>query len=233
MLSEKATSERIKKRGLHHPLTRDSILLRVSAIQRAQCVDEVSTNMEHNARLRDSWGSHTPHADLQSLKQSLHICPLWRSHVDHRRRAKTCVPLSKTAASQTVTNTLRERHVTTAPDTSRRHHPCLCSAKAQPQNVAAHTAVTRIGTFSTGAKERPRAPKIMLTRTLPYSEYCIKTSTSLPRINTFGPIQRAGGDTGWSQKRSWKKVSKPRGTHTEQRTKQEGARGIRGCFDRI
>lgn len=201
MLSEKATSERIKKRGLHHPLTRDSILLRVSAIQRAQCMDEVSTNMEHNARLRDSWGPHTSQdllpTDLQSLKQSLHVCPLWHSHdQDHPRRAKTCVPLLKKAASQTVTNTLRERHVTTAPDTMRRHHPCLCSKKAQPQNVATHTAITRVGTFSTSAKERLRAPEIMLTRSLLNPEYCIKTSTSLPRINTFGPIQRAGGDSG-------------------------------------
>uniref|UniRef100_A0A8C6SA46 F-box and WD repeat domain containing 10 n=1 Tax=Neogobius melanostomus TaxID=47308 RepID=A0A8C6SA46_9GOBI len=56
-LSEKATTERIKKRGPHHPPTRDSTLLKINAIQRATCMDEVALNMQRNARLRDDWGS--------------------------------------------------------------------------------------------------------------------------------------------------------------------------------
>lgn len=196
MLSEKAASERIKKRGLHHPLTRDSILLRVSAIQRAQCMDEISINMELNARLRDSWGPHTPqdplHSDLQSLKQSLQICPLGHSRDDRPRRAKTCIPILKPAASQNMTNASRERDVTTAPVTMRRHHSCLCSKKAQLQNLTTHRAITRVGTFSTSAREGLLAPEITLMKSLPNPEYCIKTRT-LPKINTFGPIQRAGG----------------------------------------
>ncbi|XP_073345288.1 F-box and WD repeat domain containing protein 10B [Pagrus major] len=91
VLSEKATCERIKKRGLHHPLTRDSIVLRVNAIQRAQCTDEVSINMERNARLRDSWGPRTSQD------------PLWHTHDGQHRRAKTCVPILKRAVSQNVT----------------------------------------------------------------------------------------------------------------------------------
>ncbi|XP_026207544.1 CMT1A duplicated region transcript 1 protein [Anabas testudineus] len=165
MLSEKATSERIKKRGLHHPLTRDSILLRVNAIQRARCTDEVSINMEWNARLRDSWGPHTLqeplHADLQPLKHKLHICPLWHSHDDHPRRAKSCVPTVKTV-SQNITNTLGKRPVTTAPDTMRRCRLCSCSKTAQPQNVSTYTVT-----------------------------HCVKTGTNLPTINTFRPVQRA------------------------------------------
>lgn len=55
-LSERAAGERIKKRGLHHPLTRDSLLLRVGALQRARSGDEAGVNMQRNAALRDSWG---------------------------------------------------------------------------------------------------------------------------------------------------------------------------------
>lgn len=109
MLSEKATSERMKKRGLHHPLTRDSILLRVNAIQKARCVDEVSINMECNARLRDSWGPQTSQD------------PLWHTHDVKHRRAKTCVPALKRAAA----NAIKGRDVSTAPDATRRRHSCL------------------------------------------------------------------------------------------------------------
>ncbi|XP_018521799.2 LOW QUALITY PROTEIN: F-box and WD repeat domain containing protein 10B [Lates calcarifer] len=142
VLSEKATSERMKKRGLHHPLTRDSILLRVNAIQKAQCMDEVGINMECNARLRDSWGPHT-----QALETNLQaqVHPLRHTH---HRRAKTCVPVLKTAASQHMTNT----DVTPAPDAMRRRHHCLFSQKAQPHSADTQTAIKRVG-----AKEEPRA----------------------------------------------------------------------------
>uniref|UniRef100_UPI0037E8EB47 F-box and WD repeat domain containing protein 10B n=1 Tax=Semicossyphus pulcher TaxID=241346 RepID=UPI0037E8EB47 len=91
-LSEKATSERMKKRGLHHPLTRDSILLRVSAMQRAQSKDEVSINMESNARLRDSWG---PHTSETLIKPTKHTCNA------SLQRPKTCVPILKRAPQLT------------------------------------------------------------------------------------------------------------------------------------
>lgn len=182
MLSEKATSERMKRRGLHHPLTRDSILLRVNAVQKAQCMDEVSINMECNARLRDSWGPH----------------PSWDPL--HPRRAKTCVPILKRAASQNLTKTILGRDVSTAPDTTRRPRPCLFPKKAQPHSAAdTHGAVGRVGGFTTSATEGPRAPGCMLTRSPPNPERSMKTSASLPKIGPVGPfragrIQAAHGD---------------------------------------
>ncbi|KAG7227684.1 hypothetical protein INR49_029445 [Caranx melampygus] len=187
LLSEKATCERIKKRGPHHPPTRNSILLRVGAIQRAQGVDEVSVNMECNARLRDSWGPHTPQdplrSDTQALKKSLHtqICPPQHAH---HRRAKTCVPILKRGASQSVTH---NTDATTAPDTTRRHRNCIFSRETQPR-----TANTRRMIKTAGTKERPPAPESMLTRSLPNLKYDIKTGASLPKLNSFGPAQRAG-----------------------------------------
>lgn len=201
MLSEKATSERIKKRGLHHPLTRDSILLRVNAIQRARCTDEVSINMEWNARLRDSWGPHTLqeplHADLQPLKHKLHICPLWHSHDDHPRRAKSCVPTVKTV-SQNITNTLGKRPVTTAPDTMRRCRLCSCSKTAQPQNVSTYTVT-----------------------------HCVKTGTNLPTINTFRPVQRAARVQAGHRSSVW--TYSPNQEELIQSCEQNCVRGIRGC----
>ncbi|XP_026171887.1 LOW QUALITY PROTEIN: F-box/WD repeat-containing protein 10 [Mastacembelus armatus] len=184
ILSEKATYERMKKRGLHHPLTRDSIFLRISAIQRAQCMDEVSINMEYNARLRDSWDPHTQeplYSDLQSSKQSLQTqrCSLCHTKDGLPRRAKTCVPVLKSTTSQSI-NTLKDRDITTAPDTTRKHHPCFLSNKAQPHSAHTHLANKRCGVLTTCAKDRANP------------ESCMKTRSSLPRINPCEPIRRAG-----------------------------------------
>uniref|UniRef100_A0A3Q0RLE4 F-box and WD repeat domain containing 10 n=1 Tax=Amphilophus citrinellus TaxID=61819 RepID=A0A3Q0RLE4_AMPCI len=103
MLSEKAASERIKKRGLHHPLTQDCIHLRVNAVQTAHRTEEASINMESNARLRDSWGPHTE-----------------RPHDGHPSRAKTCVPVVKRAVTQNMTKKPQGRDVSTALGTTRR-----------------------------------------------------------------------------------------------------------------
>ncbi|CAL8302794.1 unnamed protein product [Lota lota] len=65
--SERAASERVKKRGPHHRLTTDRILLKVNAIQQAHGGGgEAALNMEHNARLRDAWGSPPPPRSLTS-----------------------------------------------------------------------------------------------------------------------------------------------------------------------
>lgn len=175
MLSEKATCERIKKRGPHHPLTRDSVLLRVGAIQRAQCVDEVSINMERNARLRDSWGPL--HSDCLQTQ----ICPLWHTHDGQPRRATTCVPSLRRSPNENLANTIKQRNVTTAPDTVRQHRRCLCSQKVQPQNPAAHRPMTRVGS-RTGSQ----VCDIINARRSPSNpEHCAKPKTSLPKINHF------------------------------------------------
>lgn len=106
--SEKAASERIKKRGLHHPPTRDTILLRVSALQQECSRDEVSINMQGNARLRDSWG---PHRSDTPTKLTLSA---------DLRRPKTCVPTLKPAVSQRTTNTTQHRALCHSADTQTR-----------------------------------------------------------------------------------------------------------------
>ncbi|KAI3365072.1 hypothetical protein L3Q82_010192, partial [Scortum barcoo] len=185
MLSEKATTERVKRRGLHHPLTRDSILLRVNAIQKARCVDEVSINMEYNARLRDAWGPHVSldplPSDLQLLKQSLQTHPLRHTPDGHHRRAKTCVPILKRSASQSMTSTIQGRNVSTAPDTARRPRPCLFPKSAQSHSADTHR---RASGFTT---------ECVLRRLLPNPECSVKNSTSLPRI---GPAVRSEREQG-------------------------------------
>ncbi|XP_043109355.1 CMT1A duplicated region transcript 1 protein [Puntigrus tetrazona] len=54
--SEKAARERVRKRGPHHPMTQDLILLRTSSAQQGQYSDLARSNMELNARVRDAWG---------------------------------------------------------------------------------------------------------------------------------------------------------------------------------
>ncbi|KAK9530107.1 hypothetical protein VZT92_011636 [Zoarces viviparus] len=108
MLSEKATSERMKRRGLHRPPTCDSILLRVNAMQKARCTDEAGVNMERNARLRDSWGPRSSQDPLPTRT--------WITRDVHPTRAKTCVSNVKRDAGQNMTNAIKGRDVRTAPD---------------------------------------------------------------------------------------------------------------------
>ncbi|XP_068439558.1 F-box and WD repeat domain containing protein 10B isoform X2 [Clinocottus analis] len=121
-LSEKATSERVRRRGLHHPLTRDSMLLKVNAVQKALCMDEVGVNMERNAALRDSWGprsSRDPPPPLHLGDQTR----AWTAPDLHPARAKTCVPILKRAKAGKA---IRGRDVCTAPaDVARRSLPDL------------------------------------------------------------------------------------------------------------
>uniref|UniRef100_A0A3Q3JNJ7 Uncharacterized protein n=1 Tax=Monopterus albus TaxID=43700 RepID=A0A3Q3JNJ7_MONAL len=127
----------------------------------------ISINMECNARLRDSWGPHTPQDPLHS------------------------VPVMTSASSQNTTNTFSSRDVTTAPDTMKGHHSCSFSKQAQPHGAHTYTVIKRVGAFTTSAKEVLQAPECMLMRSLPNLQHCMKTRTSLPKINSFGPIQRA------------------------------------------
>nr|XP_033964022.1 F-box/WD repeat-containing protein 10 [Pseudochaenichthys georgianus] len=172
MMSEKATSDRIKRRGLHHPLSRDSILLKVNAIHKAQCRDEVSINMECNARLRDSWGPDT--SQDSQLWDSLNTqdVPL--------RRAKTCVPILKRDVSQNMTNKTQGRAISTVPDTPRRRPTYLIPKKTQP-----HSADTfkRVGGFK----------ECTFMRSLPNLDRSMKTGTSLPRISPVSPFREQGG----------------------------------------
>ncbi|KAM4526365.1 F-box and WD repeat domain containing protein 10B [Fundulus diaphanus] len=117
--SERAACERMRKRGPHHPPTGDAMLLRMGASQRALCADEVSLNMENNARLRDSWGPSTLSDPKQNLQSRL--CPQQPSH-DGDRRAKSCLPTLKRAVSQNMTYKPRRREVSTAPNSPKRHH---------------------------------------------------------------------------------------------------------------
>ncbi|XP_028264592.1 CMT1A duplicated region transcript 1 protein [Parambassis ranga] len=78
-VSEKAARERMRKRGPHHPPTRDAILLRLNAIQKARCTDQASINMENNARLRDSWGPPDRLQDPPQLTQDPPGADPWRA----------------------------------------------------------------------------------------------------------------------------------------------------------
>lgn len=160
MLSEKAVSERIKRRGPHHPLTCDSILLRVNAINKAQCTDEASVNMQRNAQLRDSWGPRRPQDPLQPDQKSTHThrYPPWEGE-GPSRRAKTCVPVPKRTLRQNMMN------------------------RAQSLSNDTHRAIRTASGFTTSATEG----KSILMSSPPDVEASIKTRTSLCRSSPVGP----------------------------------------------
>ncbi|XP_069016322.1 F-box and WD repeat domain containing protein 10B [Embiotoca jacksoni] len=164
VLSEKAAGERMKKRGPHHPLTRDSILLKVNAIQKARCMDEASINMEINARLRDSWGPRPPQ-DLQTQ-----LSPQQLRHDARPGRAQTCVPILKRAVGQNRTS---RGSVSTASDARR--------------------PITRLSGFMKGTTASPRAHQFALQGPQPNPERCVKTGPGLPSINPSEAFRQQGG----------------------------------------
>lgn len=67
--SEKAVRDRIRKRGPHHPMTLDMILLRATSSKYGQCDDLARSNMELNARVRDAWG---PDSSRETQSSKIH-----------------------------------------------------------------------------------------------------------------------------------------------------------------
>ncbi|KAF7668183.1 hypothetical protein LDENG_00028450 [Lucifuga dentata] len=134
LLSERTASQRMKKRGLHHPLTHDCILLRVNTIQRAQCTDKASINMEHSVSLQD-FLSYCPSQD-PSQSDFKHVDPkpslpqALKLTLQTQKRPKTCVPILKRTASQNMKNTFPVRDVSTVPDATIQRHQCAFSKKA-------------------------------------------------------------------------------------------------------
>ncbi|XP_076007887.1 F-box and WD repeat domain containing protein 10B [Genypterus blacodes] len=194
LLSEKAASERVRKRGTHHPLTRDSILLRVSALQHSLCRDETSVNMERNAALRDCWSAHPPPGPSQSDHSALGSHP--RSPKSPKRtlqtpkcslRAQTCVPVLRRTGGENMRSTFNVRDAATAPDTA-----------TQPHRCASHAADTQRTVRRTGAKEGPRPPESILKR--PTHDCCLKC----------GAVQRASRVQAETERQS------PEGARTEQ-----------------
>lgn len=154
----------MKRRGPHHPLTCDAILLRVNAINKAQCTDEASVNMQRNAQLRDSWGPRRPpdplQPDLQALQKSTrtHRYPPWEGEA-RSRRVKTCVPVLKRTVRQSLMN------------------------RAQSRSIGTCRAIRTASGFTTSATEG----KSRLMRSPPNIEASIKASTTLCRSRPVGP----------------------------------------------
>ncbi|XP_029934212.1 CMT1A duplicated region transcript 1 protein [Myripristis murdjan] len=183
-LSERAASERMKKRGLHHPLMTEHILLKVNTIQKARCSDEAGMNMECNARLRDAWGSPppqepspSPHLDVhpnlrssQSLKRSSQAQKHLPCHRIVTSTTKTYTPILNRSFDKNMRNNLNSRDITSAVSdvTIRLTHPsvclrephhCLVSERTLPRRSDTQEPFRKVGAFTTSAKEGPQAPE--------------------------------------------------------------------------
>ncbi|KAK7919251.1 hypothetical protein WMY93_010535 [Mugilogobius chulae] len=154
--SEKATSTRIKKRGPHHPPTRDYILLKVNTSQKAQNMDEAGINMEHNARLRDDWSSPTPLKDLKTKETNTAF-------------SKTS-PLSSKIAPK--------REVSTAPGRIMRPHPPLVE-KTQPQSAKTQRLVNKTAT------SKEDKPENALAKSLSDLESFLSSASNIKNVDCF------------------------------------------------
>lgn len=197
----------MKRRGLHHPLTQDFILLKVGAIQKAQCTGEISVNMEHNARLRDSWGPQgllQPHSEALEHSRNTQSCPLWDTREGHPTRVKTCVPIVKRAASQNMTSGMQNETV--------------------PRSGDAHGTVETGSGVATWASEGPQAAEQELMRSLTDLESCLsginpagppteQTGFRLLTVTQQGGWVQAGRDLTQSCERKEKRVKRKSHVH--------------------
>ncbi|XP_055085815.1 F-box/WD repeat-containing protein 10 [Periophthalmus magnuspinnatus] len=156
--SENAASVRIQKRGPHHPPTRDYILLKVNATQKAELMDEVGLNMEHNAKLRDDWNSAILSNDSPTKT--------------------TSTPISKTGTLRSKYGP--QRDVSTAPGCIIRPHPPLAE-KSQSQSVKAQRLV------NTSAKniESKEQPKNLKAKWVSDLESFLKSSKDVKSVDAF------------------------------------------------
>lgn len=103
--SQKPKSEQIKRKGPHHPPTRDS-LIGVNASQKAQCTEEDTINMQSSARVQDSSGSRTPQGPGKNRPHT-HGGPLQDTREVQPSRAKTCGPVGPRRAPTHSADTLK------------------------------------------------------------------------------------------------------------------------------
>ncbi|KAM4623589.1 F-box/WD repeat-containing protein 10-like [Polymixia lowei] len=221
ILSERAASERVKKRGLHHPLTTEHILLRVNAIQQAQRTDEASVNMELNARLRDAWTSPPPGDPLLSSLQDANpqlgspraLKPSSRTQKPPPPQevfngvTKTYVPVFTRSKDHKTGNTLHGRAASTVPvaaiqrpqtgDCPVDHRPRSVCGKTRPHTAGTHMAVRKPGALTTSAEEEPQAPERMLMSTMHKQlGRHVKFETPgapMPKTNLMDPFREQGG----------------------------------------
>ncbi|MEE6506784.1 hypothetical protein FKM82_007854 [Ascaphus truei] len=66
-VSEEATLQRMRKRGPHNPMSPNQILLKLSAMQNSQKSDTLSSNLAHNAGIRDAWGPPPSHQEHKGM----------------------------------------------------------------------------------------------------------------------------------------------------------------------
>ncbi|XP_016427660.1 CMT1A duplicated region transcript 1 protein [Sinocyclocheilus rhinocerous] len=122
--SEKAARDRVRKRGPHHPMTQDLILLRTSSAQQGRYSDLARSNMELNARVRDAWGpdsSKEPSFQTTTKKTSEIHTPFTTHSVDlspqsSSQSRQTCfTPHSLPKQSQRSFKVVRPRTNQTGP----------------------------------------------------------------------------------------------------------------------
>ncbi|KAJ0060017.1 hypothetical protein NL108_002791 [Boleophthalmus pectinirostris] len=156
--SEKAAFARIQKRGPHQPPSRDCILLKVNATQKAEYMDEVGLNMEHNAKLRDDWSSPIPSNDSPTIITSARI-------------SKTSTLGSKYTP---------KREVSTAPGCIMRPHPPSVE-RTQSQSAKTQRLVNRSATTNVSKEQT----KNLMAKSVSDLGNSVKSSKNVKSVNVF------------------------------------------------
>lgn len=154
----------MRKRGTHHLPTRDSILLRVGAIQQSLRRDETSINTERNTGLRDCWSAHPSPGPSQSDRKASGSHPKSPKSPKRTPQTPNCSPRAQSCAP-TLRSALDVRDANTAPDTPTQSHRCV-----------SHTADTQRSSRRASAKEGPRPSGSILKR--PAHDCCLKCSAA-------------------------------------------------------
>ncbi|KAL0983783.1 hypothetical protein UPYG_G00132750 [Umbra pygmaea] len=177
--SEKAVMERVKKRGPHHSVTSERILLKVNPTHPPTANDQARANMELNARVRDAWGSPpalSPHDQKSDPEpQAPSPPPAPSQQVLRHSMTTTYTHLLTHPLDLKLKSSLHSREVRSSVPSSAGVRPYTgrtafaqsppCPERAQTSCGKLRSAVRKVGAFTTSAQENVQAQRCMFLKT--------------------------------------------------------------------
>lgn len=180
--SERAVQERMRKRGVHHPMSTAQVLLKVQ-----HSCDLASSNMELNAAVRDAWGpppSDQAH-DLQTKPSPPPPPP-----PEHPKRpqstlrpseescfkgtVKIYTPLRTHRVDLNLQHSLHSRNIRSSiptptliqPQTALGFHKPPSDLKSKARRSQSASGLRKVGTLTTTAEEDVQSPQKMFMRSI-------------------------------------------------------------------
>ncbi|KAL7869519.1 hypothetical protein AOLI_G00135070 [Acnodon oligacanthus] len=180
--SERAVRDRVKKRGVHRPMTAPQMLLKVHPTQQPHSCDLAMSNMRLNAAVRDAWGPPSsglepqtrtsPPSSPNKAPKRPHSTPKSHAESCYKGTVKIYTPLRTHMVDQSFQHSLHSIHVRSTipsqmlvrPQTRLGIHEPLSHPKPKSRLPQTACGVRKVGAFTTTAEEDVHSPQKMFMR---------------------------------------------------------------------